>query len=497
MRSITTRLSKHCLSMILLASLAALAVACVPPTPSATPAVTSAPPADPTATRDVPTVVVETPAPSANQGADNAGDPYYPQMGNGGYDVQHYTIDLAVDMDDYSIAGSTTIDAQATQDLGAFNLDFLGLEVSEILVNDTPAEFERDGSELIIVPSDLVLEGDSFTTSVTYSGIPDPVDDPGVPFAQIGWVNYEPGVFVLSEPSGSMSWYPVNNHPTDKATYTFRFTVAKPFVVATNGLQQEAIDNGDTTTYLWEASDPMASYLTTVNIAEFVVETEAGPDGLPIRNYFPPDVDEEILAPFSLTTDMIEFYSSLLGPYPFETYGVVVMDVDFSAALENQTLSTFGLTAIDESTVAHELLHQWFGNSVSPSSWQDIWLNEGFATYFEALWLEHTQGAAAMDTWLSRRYDFMVDEQIPAPGDPAVEHLFGSSVYVRGAWTLHALRLRVGDDVFFDILRTYYESFAYGNASTSDFIAVAEDVSAQELDDFFEAWLYNDAVPEL
>jgi aminopeptidase N len=493
-------MNKHFLQIIAVAGLILSIIACeVPPyidkPPAATntlqPPATATPVPPPTNTPEPP------PPPKGPVGADGLGDSFYPQMGNGGYDALHYTIDLTVDVDSNTIAGTTTIEAQATQDLGAFNLDFLGLEIGDVLVNDTPADFGRDGSELTITPSDVLLEGDAFTVAVAYSGEPDPVDDPGVPFAQIGWVAYEPGVFVLSEPSGSMSWYPVNNHQTDKATYTFRITAPKPYAVAANGLLKEEIDNGDTTTYLWEASDPMASYLATVNIAEFDLVTKEGPDDLPIRNYFPPGIDKETVAPFSLTADMIEFYSSFLGPYPFEAYGVVVMDTHFSAALENQTLSVFGLAAIDESVVAHELAHQWFGDSVSPAQWQDIWLNEGFATYFEVLWLEHTKGVEAANGLVSYWHEFLASEQTPAPADPPIEELFGTSVYLRGAWVLHALRLQVGDEVFFDILRTYYERFQYSHASTDDFIAVAEEVSGEDLGEFFDGWLFSDEIPPM
>jgi aminopeptidase N len=431
----------------------------------------------------------------AARGADGAGDPYYPHMGNGGYDVLHYTIDLSVGMSGNTIAGTTIIRAQATQDLGAFNLDFHGLEIGDVMVGGAPAHFSREGNELTITLPDDLPDGDIFTVTVTYGGVPDPIDDPGVPFARLGWVVYEPGVFVLSEPSGAMSWFPVNNHPTDKATYTFRITVAKPFVVAANGLLKEEVDHGDSTTYVWEAKDPMASHLATVAIAELAAMTEKGPNGLPIRNYFPPDADERVTAVFERTADMIRFYSDVFGAYPFEAYGVVVMNTDFPAALETQTLSTFGLAALDESVVAHELIHQWFGNSVSLSTWQDIWLSEGFAIYFEGLWREHTDGTFSLNDRMNRLYDSIVARRLPAPADPSVEGLFSATVYDRGAWTLHALRLQVGDEVFFDIVRAYYERFRGGNASTSDFIAVAEEVSNQDLAGLFEGWLFAHEVP--
>jgi aminopeptidase N len=416
-------------------------------------------------------------------------------MGNGGYDVDHYSIELAVDMDNRSLRGTTTITARATQALSTFNLDFSGLSIRDARVDDRSASFERRGNELTITPGAAVTAGEMFTVAVDYDGVPQPVDDPAVPFAQVGWISTEAGVYVLSEPSGAMSWYPVNNHPTDKASYSFVITVEKPYVVAANGLLRQEIDNGDTITYHWEASDPMASYLATVNIAEFEVMTGSGPNGLPIRNYFPRDSVEQASAAFAPTGEMIKFFSDVLGPYPFEAYGAVVMDANFPGALETQTLSVFGRGALAEGTVAHELAHQWLGNSVSPRTWRDIWLNEGFATYFEALWFEHTRGSNAYDRFMNRSYDSMAAAQLPSPGDPGLDGLFGAAVYQRGAWTLHALRLQIGDELFFDVLREYYQRFEGGNASTSDFAAVAEEVSGQELDGLFEAWLFTPELP--
>ena len=429
-------------------------------------------------------------------GADGVGDALYPQGGNGGYDALHYTIELTVDMDTNTINGSTTIDAAATQDLSAFNLDFHELTVSEVTVNGLAAEFSRAGTELTITPNEILFAEAPFSVAVAYHGVPVPVSDPGIGFAELGWKRYDPGVYTFSEPSGSMSWFPVNNHPTDKATYTFRITVDKPYTVAANGILQDEIDNGDTITYVWEASDLMASYLATVNIAEFQVQRLDGPEGLPIRNYFPPDASQRMIDVFAPTDEMIEYFSELIAPYPFEAYGVVVMDQRFGAALENQTMSVFGKDMAFETVVVHELAHQWFGNSVALGRWQDMWLNEGFATYFSALWEEHQGGREALDRIMNSSYQGMVNQRLPAPAYPKADNLFGGSVYVRGAWVLHALRLEAGDEIFFDILRTYYNQFQNGNATTDDFIAVAEEVSGTDLTEFFDAWLFGDEIPE-
>ncbi|CAN5699799.1 M1 family metallopeptidase [soil metagenome] len=450
------------------------------------------------ATRNLSQPTPRVPANSAMNnptGAAGLGDSLYPTLGNGGYDTLHYTIALTVDMQSHAVTGTTTIAARATQALSSFNFDFQGLQIQKIIVDAKPATFQRMASELTIKPAASLRNGQPFTTTIAYSGVPTALTDPGVPFEKIGWLVYKPGIFVASEPSGAMTWYPVNNHPRDKATYTFRITVAKPYVVAANGLLQAELDQGDNRTFQWEMHKPMASYLATLTIAKFKVVTEQGPNNLPIRNYFPLNASQQTLAPFQQTAEMIQFYSDLIGPFPFEAYGAVVVDDDFPTAFEAQTLSIFGPNTLFEAAVAHELSHQWFGDSVSLTNWQDIWLNEGFAMYLESLWLEHKQGQPAFAQRMHRLYQSMKEQQLGAAGSPTVETLFGPATYVRGAWTLHALRLRVGDAPFFKILRTYYSRYQYSNASTADFIAIAETVSGQQLDDFFDAWLYTDAVP--
>jgi aminopeptidase N len=292
-----------------------------------------------------------------------------------------------------------------------------------------------------------------------------------------------------------MSWYPVNNHPLDKASYTFRISVARPYVVAANGLLEAEIEQGQMVTYVWQMDDPMASYLATVNIGRYVRVEESGPDGLLIRNYFPVEASERLKNAFSRTAEMIDYFSDLLGPYPFDVYGVIVVGDDLGFALETQTLSIFGATSARESTVAHELMHQWLGNSVSPATWQDIWLNEGFAEYFTMLWLEHKQGREALEAEMASLYRRLESLHVGPPAAISVEEMFSPAVYFRGAWTLHALRLEVGDEVFFDILRTYYQRFAHSNASTAGFIAVANEVSGRDLSEFLERWLYEEALP--
>lgn len=428
-------------------------------------------------------------------GAIGVGDPFYPELGNGGYDVQHYTIDLVVDVENGFIKGSTTIEAIATQNLATFNLDFFGLEVTDVSVNDLVAEWDRSGSELTIIPTASILDEDSLKIEIEYNGVPEVIEDPGVPFLPLGWQSQSDGFFAVSEPSGSMNWYPVNNHPTDKATYTFRFTVPDPYMAAANGLLVDTIQGENEATYVWQANDPLASYLVTAHIGRYEIENEEGPDGLPIRNFFYEGTTESVKSDFDGTAEMIAFMNDLIAPYPFEAYGVVLLDHPTTWALETQTLSTFSPGFTSEVVVFHELMHQWFGNSVSPATWQDIWLNEGFATYFTQLWGEHINGAGWLETTMDQMYDAMVAGDIPPPIPESVGQMFSSASYSRGAWTLHALRQVVGDEIFFNILRTYYDRNQNGTASTKDFIDIAAELAGPDADEVLMAWLYQPQIP--
>jgi aminopeptidase N len=377
----------------------------------------------------------------------------------------------------------------------------LGLTVEKIIVNGQAALFNRNGIELTVYLPQEVVEGDALQIAIAYYGVPgEGIDSFGPEYSE-GWINYETGVVVAGEPTGASTWYPVNEHPIDKATYSFTITVDQPFEVAANGTLETVDEAGAERTYHWNMDDPIAPYLVTVAIGEFDVDQYIGSSGVPIRNYFGVGVSEDVRANFAREGEMIAFFEEVFGPYPFDVYGVVVHDLNLGFALECATMVVFGDSFTDEYVVAHELSHMWFGDSVGLTAWKDIWLNEGFATYASMLWNEHAYGREALDNEITANYEqfalfgeFFSDQPI---GDPGPDNLFGQDIYYRGALTLHALRLEVGDQAFFDILRTYAGRFAHGNATTGDFIAVAEEVSGQQLDEFFDAWLFQTELPEI
>lgn len=440
--------------------------------------------------------------PNPEPGEEGIGDPYFPDLGNGGYDAINYTIDLNVDMDANEISASTTIDLITTEDLTSLNFELLGMLVSDIHVNGESAQFSRSGGELTVYLPHPAAQNDSLQIVVTYSGTPgQDLDTFNIPQYSEGWIRYDNGVVVAGEPTGASTWYPVNEHPKDKATYSLAITVDKPYEVAAVGVFQGVEDKGSQATYRWEMNDPVAPYLVTVAISDFDLVEYTSQSGVPIRNYFGVGVPDSIRENFAREGDMVDYFETIFGPYPFDTFGVVVHEMDLSFSLECATLVVFGDTFTDEYVVAHELSHQWFGDSVGLEEWKDIWLNEGFATYAQFLWDEHARGRSTMDQEVRDTYEQLAmfgqfyDEN--PIGDPGADNLFGFGVYNRGGVALHALRLQVGDDAFFNILRTYTERFGGGNATTQDFIDVAEEISGQQLGDFFNTWLYQLELPDI
>jgi aminopeptidase N len=291
-----------------------------------------------------------------------------------------------------------------------------------------------------------------------------------------------------------MTWYPVSDHPTDKATYTFEITVPEGKVAVANGLPaREPVTANGRTTWFWDAPDLQASYLSTASVGDYDLRTSETADGLPIIDA----IDDGLTTAQRVTTEtslgqqpaMIEFFASQFGPYPFNSYGSIVDDDSVGYALETQTRPVYSRQA-SEGTVAHELAHQWFGNTVSPQRWQDIWLNEGWATYCSWLWAEHDGGPTAQSQF---------DEVMAIPADdsfwdvpiadPGPTGLFVDPVYDRGAATLHALRVKIGDHAFFAGARVWLERYNDGDATTADFEAVYEQASKLDLTEFFNVWL--------
>jgi aminopeptidase N len=445
------------------------------------------------------------PSPAASgqfqPGAAGAGDPYYPTYGNGGYDVASYQLRLRYDPARNQLTATATIKATATADLSRFNLDLAGLTVRSVTVDGTAATNARDGNELVVTPARGVANGAGFTVDVAYGGRPGPVN----PRLGAGGFLHDDGEAVaLGQPESASSWFPVNDHPSDKATYTVEVTVPEGISAISNGVLEERTTADGWSTWRWAERAPMASYLATLAVGRYRMTTGTHA-GKPVVTA----VDSSLPAAGSAdramarTTEVADFLATQFGPYPFDAYGGIVIDDNrVGYALETQSRPVYGpafFRGNGDATgvVAHELAHQWYGDSVSVRRWQDIWLNEGFASYAEWLWAEHEGGRSVRQAFLDE-YARSDDEvwQVP-PGNPGVENLFSRSVYKRGAMTVHALRQTVGDDPFFRIMKTWAAEKRNGNATTAEFVTLAERISGRSLDALFDAWLYQKSRPPL
>ena len=446
--------------------------------------------------RDGPTVQAITGTP----GADGVGDSMYAQLGNGGYDVSHYDIDLDVNPTTGDIVAVTTIDAKATQDLSAFNLDLSGLTVSSVTVDGEAATFSRNGTELTVTPATPLANESEFRVVVSYSGNPGYLHEPH-PFdcctKTAGWFHYRQDSFprgvlyARNRIVGAMTWFPCNNHPTDKATFRFEITVPDTMTAVATGVRESEVTADGFTTSVWKMDDPMATFATGVFVGDFRrrdVEDEEMPS---IRHYVHRG---HVAGGLDAVTGAISLFEGYLGDFPFDVYGVIVMPFTYpSSAL--QSLSLHSTDTVDAKKISKRVAEQWFGVSSTLSDWGDIWLHEGFADYLQNVYLAHT-------TWRTLDY-YMVDYRNhllrssgPALNNLTKRQLYSSFVPRRGSLALHALRREVGDTVFFQILTAAHERTAGANTSTEEFLEIVQELGDADALAVVKSWIHSTEVPK-
>ena len=477
--------------------------------------------------------------PPYTSGARTLNDTVFPEIGNGGYDVQHYDIALNYDpaLNRFNSGTQTTITALATQSLSDFSLDFEGLTVSAVTVDGQPASFAREApaacsptnppspscaaSKLVVTPATPIDRGETFHVVVSYSGEPEPhMDARGKPD---GWIRAyngtsSDGAFVVDEPIGAQTWFPDNNVPSDKATYDFEITVPEDtepadgtlMGIANGELVSPPTTSGGLTTWHWREGFPLATYLATATVGDFDLSQTMTPSGLQLNNAIDSSYTPETKAAINATLDreeeILDFYAPTYTPYPFDSAGAVVDRVTgIGHILEVQTKVLFQTAGgVEASTLGHEFAHQWWGDSVTPADWSDVWMNEGWATWSEWNW-SYSQGGSSTSPaqHFTSNYTPGTKWQTPTATPTAAGILAPFPIYTRPAMMIEALLQILGEAKFTQLTRQWQGAHRYGNGTRAEFIDLVDEISGfsgtdlVRLNHFFQEWLYGTTQPAI
>lgn len=431
--------------------------------------------------------------------SDGAPHAYLPRSGTHDFSVLRYDLDLDYRVTTNRLDATALIRARAEVPLTSIMLDLVHLKAKKVRVDGQKrARFSQSATHLRILPAWPIPAGAEFTVEIAYDGSPVPRR---TRWGTLGWEELTDGVIVASQPSGAPTWFPCNDRPSDRAAYGIRMTTEQAYTVLATGEPTGHSVSGGRGTWTFEREEPTATYLASVQIGRYTLEPRRTA-GVEWVVAYPPALARRVLHDFEPVGRMLERFQTLFGPYPFPSYTVVVTEDPLEIPLESQAMATFGSSHADgrsgsERLVAHELAHQWFGNSVGLASWHDIWLNEGFACYAEWLWSEVSGGMSAAAHARIHHAALRLAPSNLLLGDPGPDSMFDDRVYKRGACLLHALRLRLGDDVFFELLRTWTRENRFGTVTSADFEALAERFSDEPLGGFFDAWLRETRLPSL
>jgi aminopeptidase N len=434
----------------------------------------------------------------AQLGLETAGDTYVPGIGNTGYRVESYELELDYRVSSNRLAARALIHAVALQPLRRFSLDLSRLRVGRVRVDGRRAQHAQTPHKLRVTPETLLRTGEPFVVEVEYGGHPAPRASH---WGELGWEELTDGVLVASQPTGASTWFPCNDDPADKAAYRFRITAEEGYAVVANGVLVDSSARSGRRTWLYEQPEPTATYLASVQIGRYALE-ERVLAGVPVTIARPAALAARSSRDFAPLAAMLELFQRLFGPYPFARYSVVVTADVLEIPLEAQGMAVFGANHVDgrggsERLIAHELAHQWFGNSVGIARWRHIWLNEGFACYAEWLWSEQAGGPSADS--LARRHHALlrVQPEDLVLADPGPVSLFDDRVYKRGALTLHALRLHVGDEPFFALVQEWTRRHAHGAVTDEDFRELCTELLPAGVDELLDTWLLDEELPAL
>lgn len=428
-------------------------------------------------------------------------DPYLPHVGNFGYRVSRYELHLEYKVESNRLAGTADITAVTLASLKSFSLDLSdALTVSKVEVNGRrPAKYRCSQGKLHITLAAPLPAGAALTTTVRYAGNPKPIRSI---WGEVGFEELSEGVLVAGQPNGASSWFPCDDHPAAKASYRIQISTDSPYHAVANGELVSRRTRAAQTTWTYELLEPTSTYLITLQIGKYdAVRLSKAP--VPMHAVLPHRLIRDFEYDFGRQPEMMKLFTNRFGPYPLSTgYTVVVTDDDLDIPLEAQGISIFGANHCDgrrsaERLIAHEMAHQWFGNSVTVRRWRDIWLHEGFACYAEWLWSEESGGPSADERAVRYHQKLAGLPQDLLLADPGPRDMFDDRVYKRGALTLHVLRRRIGDDNFFALLRDWTTRYRHSTAVTDDFTGLAAHYSDKSLRGLWDAWLYRTDLPAL
>ncbi|WP_431683566.1 M1 family metallopeptidase [Kitasatospora sp. KL5] len=429
-----------------------------------------------------------------------AADPYFPNNGDHRYRAHRYELTLDYRPGPNRLAGAARITAIAGRaQLREFALDLASFKIGRVLVDGRPARYTHRAGKLRIAPAKAPAAGAAFTVEVHWSGNPKPVRSP---WGGLGWEELTDGALVASQPVGAPSWYPCNDRPSDKASYHISVTTPSPYTVVSGGRLLTRTTRASATTWVFDQPAPTASYLVGLSVGVYrtVPLVMPRPGAVVQTGHVPARLQRHFEYDFARQPQMMELFEQLFGPYPFAEYAVVVADEELDVPVEAQGLATFGTNHLDgtrgsERLVAHELAHQWFGNSVTIAGWRDIWLNEGFAKYAEWLWSERSGGPCAQRKAEAAYRKLSALPQDIRIGDPGKQLMFDDRVYERGGLTVHALRSTLGDQAFFRIVRDWTTAHRHSVVTTADFTAHAARYADHPIGRLFDAWLARHPLP--
>ncbi len=435
-------------------------------------------------------------------GGDSIGDPYIPELGNTGYDVQAYNLSLDLDPAATTFDATVTITSTVALDnLGRLSLDCLGLDVHSVFVADQAVNFYQNETKVYIDLPRVYALGETLVIRVDYQGNFKPYRSPYMPGFELGITKPAANeLLAFSEPDGARAWFPCNDHPLDKAEFHLQASVPAGLTAVSNGALLGTVPAGGKSTFSWYEDDALATYLVALAVGEYQ-RIDAGPAGdIQVRHYVFAD-DQKITDQLQRTPEILQFLTNLIGPYPFEEFGFVEIEPT-DLAMETQSMimaaRNFWQKKDPSEILVHEAAHQWFGDHLSLRSWGETWLNEGLATYIQYLWLmEQGKPEKKLLSVAEAELLNVESEENSALIHPAAAYLFGVNPYLKGAWVVHMLRLEMGDDAFFALLKGYYQRFANGYVTTADFQSLAEEYSQRSLGTFFDQWTESPVMPHL